>query len=223
MSIIHLITTCAKGKYGETGNSVFPDDMTDINETFSEWSRGLRHRYQQHNGVTNTRSLYRGGHWQTALDICHLHPTVSLWVISAGIGLRHSSDPALPYEASFSSMGKMAPEMWNLHTRNPILPGLMASLSELLSTCNTDRFILAASPLYLNAVEQDLLEGIRQLANPASQIAIATTKAYTGILLPFVNCTNHKMMADLGANMTTLNIKHAKRLVSTLYEQTKIE
>ncbi|MBL5885579.1 hypothetical protein I7V28_18905 [Lelliottia amnigena] len=166
--------------------------------------------------MTNASSLYRGAHWQTALDICHLHPEVSLWVISAGIGLRHSSDPALPYEASFSTMGKMATRMWDLHTRNPILPGRMSSLSELLSTCNNDRFVLAASPLYLNAVEQDLLEGIRHLNVPFSQVTIATTKAYTGCLLPYVRCANHKMMAELGANMTTLNIKHAKRLVASL-------
>ncbi len=42
-----------------------------------------------------------------------------------------------------------------------------------------DRFVLAASPVYLRAVESDLLAGRKALCNPA-QLAVVTSKGYQG-------------------------------------------
>ncbi|EML5381251.1 hypothetical protein RVW18_004491 [Enterobacter bugandensis] len=42
-----------------------------------------------------------------------------------------------------------------------------------------DRFVVAASPLYLRAVESDLLAGRKALCNP-EQLAVVTSKAYQG-------------------------------------------
>jgi hypothetical protein len=210
---IHLITTCAKSKNGDVKDSIFPNDIIDIRQAFSEWSLMVRHRYQQRKDITEAKNLYRGAHWKTALEISNHFPNVSLWVISAGLGLRHSSDPTMPYEASFSFMPHDSSDVWALHIREPILPGRICSLSELLGTHNADRFVLAASPLYLKAIEHDLLDGINKLSDPFTQVTIATTKAYAGNLLPYVKCTNQSMMSELGANMTTLNIKHAKRIL----------
>lgn len=78
--------------------------------------------------VTETQNLYRGAHWNTALKISKSRPDISLWVISAGIGLRHSSDPAVSYEASFTGMSRKSASLWELLINNPILPGCSPSL-----------------------------------------------------------------------------------------------
>lgn len=48
-----------------------------------------------------------------------------------------------------------------------------------LKTMMYDRFVVAASPLYLRAVESDLLAGRKALCNP-EQLAVVTSKAYQG-------------------------------------------
>ena len=101
-------------------------------------------------------------------------------------------------------------------TSDPILPGKVPSLAELFSMYRHDIFIIAASPVYLNAVEDDLVKGVAYLPCPIKQLKIASSAAYNGRLKEYVRCGGTRMMKDLNANMTTLNIKHAGMLIHEL-------
>lgn len=163
--------------------------------------------------ITETQYIYRGAHWNTAKSIAASHSRICLWVISAGLGLRHSSDPAIPYDATFTKIGKKSASIWGMLTSDPVLPGKVTSLAELLSLYRHDIFVIAASPVYLNAVEDDLIKGIAYLTCPREQLRIASSASYNGRLRVYVRYGGSRMMKDLNSNMTTLNIKHAGMLI----------
>jgi len=216
MNKIHLITTCTKQKNGEPGKTIFPGNCYDLNSAFIEWGKLVQERYSEGRDVKNVRELYKGQHWNTALNICSMSDRVCLWVVSAGLGLRHSSEPGVPYEASFSSIGKCSPDLWRLLCKAPVLPGQFTSLRSLFFAFPRDLFVVAASPSYLRAIEDDLADAALQLLEPRHQLRIASTASYKGRLKPYIDVANISMMQDLKANMTTLNINHAEVIVNSL-------
>ncbi|MFY7295281.1 hypothetical protein ACOTXM_23970, partial [Enterobacter cloacae complex sp. IR5457] len=81
-----------------------------------------------------------------------------------------------------------------------------------------DRFIVAASPVYLQAVEEDLYAGRDELASP-EQMTIVTSKGYQGCLGNNVTLTSAAMMSELNTNMTGLNISHAVKILKMQEER----
>jgi hypothetical protein len=81
----------------------------------------------------------------------------------------------------FLSLEKGA-SIWGMLTSDPVLPGKVTSLAELLSLYRHDSFVIAASPVYLNAVEDDLLKGMAYLTCPREQLKIASSASYNGRL-----------------------------------------
>ncbi|GLH22944.1 MULTISPECIES: hypothetical protein [Enterobacter] len=75
-----------------------------------------------------------------------------------------------------------------------------------------DRFVVAASPLYLRAVESDLFAGRKALCNP-EQLTVVTSKGYQGSLKGNTKYTSADMMKALNTNMTGLNISYALQLI----------
>lgn len=75
-----------------------------------------------------------------------------------------------------------------------------------------DRFVVAASPVYLRAVESDLLAGREALCAP-EQLQIVTSKGYQGSLKDSVRYTSADMMKELNTNMTGLNVSYALQLI----------
>ena len=218
MSKIHLITTCSKSKNGECLETLQLSDFISIDEAHQVWKKRINARFEDRSCITETRNLYRGSHWNTALRISESRSDIVLWVISAGIGLRHSSDLAVPYEASFKDMPGLSSRFWELTIKNPILPGRMPSLEALLQANKFDRFVVAASPVYLNAVDNDLLRGINCLPDARAQITIVTTQGYRERLKPYLRIGTKSMMRLLNSNMTMLNIKHAEDIISSMPE-----
>lgn len=216
MRKIHLITTCSKSKNAKALESFRYSNLSNYYDVYRDWSKRIKAHFQENIYVTETQNLYRGAHWNTALKISKSRADISLWVISAGLGLRHGSDPAVPYEASFTGMSQNSAKLWELLVKNPILPGCSPSLEDLLQKNQTDSFVIAASPVYLRAVENDLLRGISSLPDPMTQITIVTTRGYRGGLQPYLRFGNKDMMGLLNSNMTTLNIKHAASIISSI-------
>lgn len=68
-----------------------------------------------------------------------------------------------------------------------------ASLKTLMHARPDDRFVVAASPVYLRAVESDLLAGRGGLSAP-EQLQVVTSKGYQGGLKENVRYTNAGMM-----------------------------
>lgn len=106
MSTIHLITTCAKRKAGPVHDTVFPYHTTDTEIAYQEWKSLVQSRLTTcDDDIKETQNIYRSAHWSTAKSIATSNSRICLWVISAGLGLRHSSDPAIPYDATFTKIG----------------------------------------------------------------------------------------------------------------------
>ncbi|MEL7630916.1 hypothetical protein AAGW04_18235 [Pectobacterium aroidearum] len=211
---VHLITTCSKGKTAPAGDTVFPYDTLPIEEAMTFWRQQVQKAFATASGVRPTAALYCGVHWGKAIALAQQFSQLELWVISAGLGLRHSTDPAVPYEATFKDMSYPPEAVWEQLTQKPLLPGRCSSLAMLMRQHPADRFVIAGSPTYIQAIEQDVNAGIGTLADAAAHLTIVTSQAYRGCLLPYVTCSSTEMLTTLRCNMTSLNISLAGTLIA---------
>ncbi|MDW3779730.1 hypothetical protein QWU01_23305 [Kluyvera cryocrescens] len=175
-----------------------------------------RRRIRAADGQIFTGDLYQGLHWQRARGVAHRHAAVELWAVSAGLGLRHATDPAVPYECTFHGLPYAAAEHWRRITETPPLPGRFSTLAELMRNCPHDRFVFAVSPVYLRAIEDDILAGLPALRNADQQLMIATSQGYHGALKRWVTCSHAGMLETLNTNFTALNISLAALLVDKM-------
>lgn len=211
---IHLITTCSSSKAAAPGSRVFPYHNTDLSAAMATW-RALLNSESSAAKFT-TRELYRGTHWKRAVSAMTCWPETELWVISAGLGLRHATDPALPYEATFHAMTHAPAAVWKSLTTQPPFPGRCASIAELMHTYPGDNFVIAGSPVYISAAEKDIITGLDALDSAPVQLTVVTSKKYTGPLQTYVAASNAGMLSQLNANMTTLNISYALNIIKGL-------
>ncbi|MGQ3665325.1 hypothetical protein [Citrobacter braakii] len=176
------------------------------------WTQQVR----QAPGRCLTGELYRGLHWQRAQAVARRHERVELWAVSAGLGLRHAADPAVPYDATFHRLAYPPATHWHGLTTRPPLPGRSASLAALMQACPQDMFVLALSPAYLRAIEADLCAGMASLANPVCQLRVVTSQGYHGPLLPWITFSHADMLTPLHTNFTALNVSLAAHLIDGL-------
>ena len=205
----HLIVTCTRRKTVPAGDALFPDER-DAGRAYGVWLERLAQARRGSPPMT-AGELYTGQHWSRAAAVAARNGA-EMWVISAGLGLLHISDPVVPYEASFSSMPFCHRTHWERLTTRPPSERRCASLKTLMHARPDDRFVVAASPVYLRAVESDLLAGRGGLSAP-EQLQVVTSKGYQGELKDNVRYTNAGMMKALNTNMTGLNISYALQLI----------
>lgn len=79
-----------------------------------------------------------------------------------------------------------------------------------------DRFVIASSPVYISAIERDILAGIPALSDAGGQLVVVTSQAYRGALEPFLSRSHAEMLTSLRTNMTCLNIAWAGALIEQL-------
>lgn len=101
---------------------------------------------------------------------------------------------------------------WESLTTNPPAERRSDSLRTLMQARPDDRFVVAVSPVYLRAVESDLLAGRAALSRP-EQLQVVTSKGYQGSLKDSVRYTSAGMMKGLNTNMTGLNVSYALQLI----------
>ncbi|CAH5574973.1 hypothetical protein PYX08_00440 [Citrobacter freundii] len=87
-----------------------------------------------------------------------------------------------------------------------------------MQRCPDDRFVIAGSPVYISAAEQDILAGVPALHDAAAQLIIVTSQGYRGPLQPFLKRSRADMMATLKSNMTCLNIACAGALIDAMMQ-----
>ena len=85
-----------------------------------------------------------------------------------------------------------------------------------MRNCPHDRFVFAVSPVYLRAIEDDILAGLPALRNDDQQLMIATSQGYHGALKRWVTCSHAGMLETLNTNFTALNISLAAQLVDKM-------
>lgn len=212
---LHLITTCTLRKAGRVADRVFPPAAATPDAALERWHRLINQAMSEPSNVRATGELYRGASWLRARSIASRWHGTELWAMSAGLGLRHHSDPAVTYEATFHAMPFAPAEIWALLTTRPPVPGRCASLAQLMQSCPDDRFVIAGSPVYVSAAERDILAGIPALRD-AGQLTIVTSKGYRGPLEPWVKRSSAAMMTALKSNMTCLNIACAGALIESM-------
>jgi len=206
---VHLIVTCTSRKTVPAGDAVFPDER-DVERAYGLWLERLAQARRGSPPMT-AGELYTGQHWSRAAAAA-ARSGAEIWILSAGLGLLHISDPVVPYEATFSTMPFCHRTHWERLTRRPPSERRCTSLKTLMQSRPADRFVVAASPLYLRAVESDLLAGMKALCNP-EQLAVVTSKGYQGSLKGNTMYTSADMMKALNTNMTGLNISYALQLI----------
>lgn len=79
------------------------------------------------------------------------------------------------------------------------------------SRCN-DQFIVAASSLYVHAVEDDLCAGRAELAS-LKQLTIVISKGYQGRLGNNIALSSAAMMYELKTNISGLSTSHALKIL----------
>lgn len=138
--------------------------------------------------------LYAGGHWAAVRDLRALAEGAgfeqNLWVISAGYGLVSASAFIHPYSATFSSSQpdavtarttdkksrkELIQSWWNklCDFSSPEINGLR-SFSNLIQKFRRDYFLIIASPDYLLAIEQDLLNATSHLEDHQRLIIVSS-------------------------------------------------
>lgn len=207
---IHLIVTCTRRKTVAAGDAIFPDER-EVERAYGIWQERLAQARRGSPPMT-AGELYTGQHWSRAAATAARNGA-EMWVISAGLGLLHASDPVVPYEATFSSMPFCHRTHWERLTTRPLSERRCTSLKTLMQARPDDRFVVAASPVYLRAVESDLLAGRGALTTP-EQLQVVTSKGYQGSLKDSVRYTSAGMMKGLNTNMTGLNVSYALQLIS---------
>ena len=193
-------------------DNTFPYEMNDPVAATEFWTRRIRAAA----GQIVTGKLYKGLHWQRARDIAHRHSSVELWAVSAGLGLRHDADPAVPNECTFHALPYAPAEHWRYLTAKPPLPGRCPTLTELMRKCPQDQFVFAVSPVYLRAIEDDILAGLPALRNADQQLMIATSQGYHSALKRWVTCSHAGILETLNTNFTALNISLVAQLVDKM-------
>lgn len=211
----HLIVTCTRRKSVPADDTVFPIEE-DAGTAYAAWRKILARACHERTAMT-AGDLYTGQHWRRAAAAVATSGA-ELWVISAGLGLLHVTDRVVPYEATFSSMPFCHQDMWQRLTSGPPTMRRCASLLTLMRERPHDRFIIAASPVYLRAVEEDLSAGRDELASP-EQLTIVTSKGYQGRLGNSITLSSAAMMTELNTNMTGLNISHAVKILKMQNEK----
>ncbi|MEB0790474.1 hypothetical protein VC835_22165 [Citrobacter portucalensis] len=82
--------------------------------------------------------LYTGQHWCRAVAAAARNGA-EMWVISAGLGLLHASDPVVPYEATFSSMPFCHRTHWERLTTRPLSERHCCKVSDEAAFCLIQR------------------------------------------------------------------------------------
>ncbi|EGE2353458.1 hypothetical protein DL738_11435 [Escherichia coli] len=211
--ITHLITSCTKGKHFQCGArpvlSIQAGQTPE--EAMASWAATIK-RSQSESPVP-ALSLYSGNHWYTAKEILRTTENLELWVISAGLGFLNSRELVDAYEATFHDL-PFSHRIWWRELINTFGKERSAnSIETLMKKRPLDAYVIAASPVYIAAVECDILAGAKKLINPVAQLTVVTSGAYSGILEPYLIRSESRMMRELSSNLTCLNIKLAQYII----------
>ena len=141
---VHLIVTCTRRKTVAAGDAVFPDER-DVERAYRLWMERLAPARRGSPPMT-AGELYTGQHWSRAAAAA-ARSGAEMWILSAGLGLLHVSDPVVPYEATFSTMPFCHRTYWERLTTRPPSERRCTSLKALMQARPDDRFVVAASPL----------------------------------------------------------------------------
>lgn len=208
---------------------------------FKKWKEALRESALK---PKQAAELYSGPLWKASMEVWGIVrnrvPDARLWVLSAGHGLIAADSGIVPYDITFQESKAGVPSLfskaqlesgpnsrrsvsqrwWQLLTEsNSKKP---SSIRELLANSNQADFSLfVIGKDYLDAVFDDLKEGIRSAPDP-SHIAVISNNVDDPLakqLRPHWLHASSRFVNLKGANSTLVNPKIAKELLWHMFEE----
>lgn len=236
---LNLIVTCTKRKRIGADSQIQIRSLKAETQSdrFNEWQSKLKNSTVE---LTTPRSVYVGDHWSTVRRIADNHPSIQIFVCSAGYGLLTLDNQIKSYSATFSprqqdsvtktqGKGKQNESnalWWELLTdwRNPQnIEGL--SITRIATTWPTVPILMVASEVYLNAIGLDMKNGqsFLQTSNLLSILSTGTNNK--SLFKDNLLATSAKLGQLFGSvTLNSLNVRLAEKLLTTIpVEQIRFE
>jgi hypothetical protein len=218
--MINLVVTCAKRKRLPIDpalrlRAVLPE--SSIEERAAAWLARLR----DHGGAKLAAAdLYVGEQWSIVREITRTNPSVRLWICSAGYGLVAAETALGGYSATFStdhpdairqtgvSLADAQGAWWTALARSSTAhpfarPVTLAGIAE---TFPDEHLVVAASPVYLRALRNDLLEAGARLTEP--DMLAVVSGGIDGEFLGRMDVRfDARLTRSLGGSMMSLNVR----------------
>lgn len=234
---IHLIVSCVKDKK-YCGPNLSDITQGSINDVYNDWVSVLS-KYRKNNTCFNAIDIYKGNTWKTNISVFNSikDDDKKLWIVSCGYGLITGTTKISGYQATFqkNDLGSIfnvikpdeininldiSKSWWNLLTKNSITNENISSLSELIiKSSKNDKFIFVLSKNYLDAVRDDILNGLKEknidfiIISNSKNLNNSNYKSLFPQLLPYIEGASH----DFSGNMITLNSQIALSLIKDVF------
>ena len=237
MSTINVIASCtALKRHSPKARQTMATISTKRTATrFEEW----KNRIDSVTGVVPAKDLYKGGYWSTMNSLTpppREQSNINLWILSAGYGFIHSSQPVAPYSATFargnpdsvihaetntSDIAVWWSRLIELNTSKKMAP---ASIAQLAATNPKTPIVAAISPNYLLAVQEDLCAARDALSDPSLLIIISTgTRSHKNLAENLVP-VDARFQHVVGGSRTSLNARIAQWIISnTKHEELRVD
>jgi hypothetical protein len=236
---VHLIVSCVKDKKF-SGSNLSDVKPGKINNVYSKWVSLLK-KSQNKDNETEAINLYKGNAWKTNIDAFNSidERDKKLWIVSCGYGLINSDTKVTGYQATFQQNEEgsissviekdlkdnnsfISKSWWDLLVKQPPLSTDISSLNTLLSDSPLeDKFIIVISKNYLDAVSNDLLEGLKKrgsdclIISNSQELAKQNYRSTFPQLLSYIEGAEH----DFPGNMISLNGQIALALIKENFNQ----
>ncbi len=231
MSTVHFYTSCTMTKSAAAPNQLMARALGDqpMSRRFALWSSRIdRWKGERRSAL----QLYCGGAWSIVRSLAAGNscesPRVRCFVISAGYGLVGIDTQLAPYAATFTpgrldsvanAQGNVAPkqngEWWQkLCAWRPVGIGGPRSIRAAFRKFPNSVHIVALSPSYLDAIFEDLAEGLFELSNPEKLIVISAGKKRHGDLNGWVLSPPAELQTVLGGALVSLNVRLAAEILN---------
>lgn len=225
-----IIASCADRKRLPVPNGLMLRNVTgrDIEGRTERWCRAL---YASSSPVLPALDLYIGDHWsvcrQLQKDAMASGFAPALWVVSAGYGLLPASALIHAYSATFACGHQ---DFVGVRQPNETVDATQAWWTALQTCCPTAApfrsiavlagnhpravILFVASPEYVAACTQDLLEARSQLSDP-DRLILVTSRGFQAKapLEDHVVFSDARMQPELGGARTSLNARVASKIL----------
>jgi hypothetical protein len=225
---VHVVVTCTNRKAVPPVAALTLRTLTalSVSERFREWTRRLA---RQKGETLAANDLYAGDHWQVVRSLPDVAQTSGLslftWVCSAGYGLIPLDACLHPYAATFSTghpdsvaadakngSATVARQQWWRLLSGWQGPSAEAprSITDLASIQKDTILLLALSPPYLEAIEEDLAGAMRITGPERCAIFCAGATGHHTLGEQLIPC-DARLQQTLGGARTSLNVRCLRR------------
>ncbi|MCF4010626.1 hypothetical protein [Rheinheimera sp. UJ63] len=226
---VNLVTSCVSAKKTSVGRVVgLADTFSKGCGTAKEWLDTLSSNPHEMLPIID---LYKGDHWSIAKNINTIEK-VTLWVISAGLGFSHHTKLTRPYDATFNKPNSnfVGNITLNTTTEEPtknwwaLLHGNKNAFRNFVEDNHGQIFIFCASERYLVAIENDLVDLVKEgLFNKENFLIITSKNNINTELFPYILISKEKFSKseEIKGSMVSLNIRLARYLIQASIKSKK--